>query len=58
MLSFGVADDQFHDGASEQLAFDVFGDAPLLAEEIDLDAMIGRRVVSRDNHGRRGCGQR
>src|SRR5271170_3561350 len=46
MFAFGVADDRFDGGASAQLAFDVFGDAPPLAGDIDLEAMIGRRIVA------------
>ena len=46
MFAFGVADDRFDGGASAQLAFDVFGDAPSLAGDIDREAMVGRGVVA------------
>jgi hypothetical protein len=38
MLAFGVADDGLDRGAAAQLAFDMFGDAPFLAGDIDLEA--------------------
>ena len=39
MLSFHVADDWLDGGPSPQLAFDAFGDAALLARDINLEAM-------------------
>ena len=44
MLAFGVADDRLDRRASAQLSLDVAGDVPLLAGDIDLEAMVWRRV--------------
>jgi hypothetical protein len=46
MLAFGVADDRFDGGAAAQFTLDAFGDASLLAGDIDLEAIAWRRVVT------------
>ena len=46
MLAFGVADDRLDGRAAAQLAFDLVGDAPLLTRDIDLEAIVWRRVVA------------
>src|ERR1700716_2666769 len=46
MLGFQMADDRFDRRSAPQLAFDFFGDAPLLPRNIDLEAVRWRRVVA------------
>jgi hypothetical protein len=46
MLDFGVTDDRFDRRASAQVALDVFGGASLLTGDIDLEAIVRRRVVA------------
>jgi hypothetical protein len=44
-MFFGVADDRFDGEASAQFALDIFGDAPTLAGDIEVEAMIGRGAL-------------
>jgi hypothetical protein len=46
VLGFGAADDGFDRRAAAQIAFDGVGDAALLARDIDLEPIIGRRAVA------------
>lgn len=46
MLGLQMADHQFDGRAAAQLAFDGLGNAPFLARDRDLEAMLGRRVVA------------
>ena len=41
-----MSDNRLDGGAATQLAFDMFGDAPPLAQDVNLEAMIGRGVVA------------
>ena len=41
-----MADARLDGGAAAQLAFDRFGDAPLLAGDVDLELVLGRGVVA------------
>ena len=46
VLGFEVADAWLDGGSSSEVAFDRFGDAPLLAGDIDPELVLGRRVVA------------
>src|SRR5215470_3080039 len=46
MLDFDVADDRLDGGAPPHFAVDFRSDAPLLLGSVDLELVIGRRVVA------------
>ena len=46
VLGLGVADDRFDCRSAAELAFDGLCDAASLARDIDLEAMVRRRVVA------------
>src|SRR3974390_695706 len=46
MLGFEVADHGFDGRSASQFALDLFGDAPLLAGDVDLEAILRRGVVA------------
>jgi hypothetical protein len=46
VLELEMTDARLDGGAAAQLAFDRFGDAPLLAGDVDLEPVVGRGVVA------------
>jgi hypothetical protein len=46
MLALGMADDRLDRRAAAEFSFDALGDSALLAGDVDLELVSGRRVVA------------